>query len=44
MKTEIKLRPIDMADFERATKSVKTTVVPEYIQRYNDWGRKFGAD
>jgi SpoVK/Ycf46/Vps4 family AAA+-type ATPase len=44
MKAEIKLRPIEMADFERAIKSVKTTVVPEYVRKYDEWGRKFGAD
>lgn len=44
MKTEIKLRPIGMADFERAIKSVKPTVVPEYVQKYDEWGRTFGAD
>lgn len=44
MKAEVKLRSIGMADFERAIKSVKPTVVPEYVQKYEGWGRKFGAD
>lgn len=44
MKTEVKLRAIRMADFERAIKSMKPTVVPEYVQKYEEWGRTFGAD
>jgi SpoVK/Ycf46/Vps4 family AAA+-type ATPase len=44
MKAEVKLRPIGMSDFEQAIQSVRPTVMPEHVQRYEDWGRKFGAD
>jgi SpoVK/Ycf46/Vps4 family AAA+-type ATPase len=44
MKAEVRLRPIGMSDFKQAIQSVRPTVMPEHVQRYEDWGRKFGAD
>jgi vacuolar protein-sorting-associated protein 4 len=44
MRAEVKLRPIGMSDFKQAIQSVRPTVLPEHVQRYEDWGRKFGAD
>ncbi|AFL95913.1 hypothetical protein CL1_1716 [Thermococcus cleftensis] len=42
-KLELRIRPLEMRDFEEAFKKIKSPLTKKYVERYERWAREFGG-
>ena len=42
-KRELKVRPLEMSDFEEAFKKVKSPLTKKDLERYERWNEEFGG-